>query len=90
MDLPEKFPRYTNVLPVELIARCPNCGEVPIDAENRAPFTVRNIIFGWNCPECEGYLEGLYSLFLAMDTEKASRLVDAAFKEDRDPVPHAD
>ena len=79
MDSEKKFPRYTNVLPVEFgNMRCPNCQAYP--NQNKAPFTVRNIIFGWTCPECECELMGLYSLFLVMDTEKADRLAAAAFQ----------
>ena len=84
MPSSKKFHRHTNTLSVELsYMRCPNCGK-PTDRQ-KAPFTVRNIFFGWNCPECECVLQGLYELLLLNDPAAVTRLWDAIFKEDDEP-----
>ena len=72
--------KHTNVFSVEFeYMRCPNCGK-PTD-RNKAPFTVRNILFGWNCPECECVLHGLYELLVLSDPDAVKRLWDAVFRE---------
>ena len=81
--MPSPTHKHTNVLSVEFeYMRCPNCGK-PTDRQ-RAPFGVRNILFGWNCPHCECVLHGLYSLFVIQDPAAVRKFLEAISREDDD------